>query len=304
MQPQSDPALRRRAPLVYVLREAVRSQVVLVHPGALPAKVYDTLVGELPQDCGVVVLDLLGVPEYAEADTSDGTIKGLTLDWLATRLISELPALNPEGLPYVLVGWSFGGVITHHMTCSGGLPQAPEYMVLLDSISGDDRYWVLVEELGEDVMVPWFEMLLDAKRPRPPLPGQTAAKTLDEYLELGIRRGTLLPGTSIDGLRKVYAAYVDVIRRHTFMINPLTPGHSPVPTTVVRAEHSLLPEPGTLGYDYPMVPADSGFCTVPGNHYSMFTNREAMAAVASICVPHLGIPAGAAPRGIDLESFS
>ncbi|HST85305.1 MAG TPA: alpha/beta fold hydrolase [Kineosporiaceae bacterium] len=306
---RSDELVRsiRQAPVVHLLRAGSTGSagpigsVVVVHPGALPAKVHATLAAALPDEVGVLVLDLQGLPEYAGAAMAGGAVGDASVTTIADRLVTELHAALPADHPYVLVGWSFGGVVAHQMTCSPALFRAPERLVLLDSISAGEGYSATVESLGDEVALTWFEMYLGAKRPRPdavrePRPPQT----LTEVLERGLRAGTLRPGTSIDGLRKAYSVFVDGLRRNTFLSNPHHPARSHVPTSVIRAEGSLLAELGTLGYA-DLVPPRVELHTVPGDHYSMLDDPIAVAVVSSICSRYLEIPTGAGPHGVNLE---
>jgi thioesterase domain-containing protein len=304
--PRSDELIRplRQAPIVHRLRAGTIGTVVVVHPGALAATVHAGLAAALPPQVGVIVLDLQGLPEYAGAAMAGGAVGDASVTTIADRLVAELTAALPAEERYVLVGWSFGGVVAHQMTCSAALRRAPERLVLLDSISAGDGYSATVESLGDTVALDWFEMYLGAKRRRPGAvrPAQPPA-TLAELLDRGLQAGTLRPGTTVDGLRKAYSVFVDGLRRNTFLSNPHQPTRSTVPTSVVRAEGSLLAEPGTLGYQE-LVPAGAEVVTVTGDHYSMLDEPSAVAVVAAICSRYLELPTGAAPHSANLERLS
>jgi thioesterase domain-containing protein len=299
---RSDPVPARSRPLPHVVRNGELGYVVVVHPGALPASMYGRLAAALPQRVGVVVLDLQGVPAYVWAALSGGEVGDTSVVRIADDLIDALlgTEVARPGIGYVLVGWSFGGVVAHQMTHSPRLRPTPRHLVLLDSISAADGYAVSVEDLREELVLDWFEMYLRAKRPGAPGSRASRPSSLADVLARGVRAGTLRPGTSLDGLAKAYAVFVDGLRRNTRLANPHIPQRTSIPATVVRAEGSLLAEPGALGYDR-LVPAGAPVLTVPGDHYGMLDNPAAMDIVAAVCLQHLAPAAGAASDRALLE---
>jgi hypothetical protein len=64
--------------------------VVVVHPGALAPDVYDALAHALPEDVGLGVLSLDGLPEYWEPALT-GDRPATTVELLAARLNALLP---------------------------------------------------------------------------------------------------------------------------------------------------------------------------------------------------------------------
>lgn len=302
----SEPPAPRRLPVAHRLRDGGRGEVVVVHPGALPVGIYARLASALPEGVGLSVLDLQGVPAYARAALAGGEVGDTTVERIADDLAGPLRRVLAGSAPdgdeeYVLVGWSFGGVVAHELvTTPVGVP-TPRHLVLLDSISAADGYAATVEDLGEAVVLDWFEMYLGAKRPTDTV-REGLPVSLQDVLDRGLRAGTLRAGTSLDGLAKAYGVFVDGLRRNTRLANPHRPGRTAVPATVVRADGSLLAEPGSLGYDR-LVPDGAPVHRVPGDHYSMLDHPVAMDLVAAVCLRHLGLPTGESPRHALLETL-
>lgn len=286
MQPRPDPGRR----LVHPLAEAgprSKGRVLVVHPGALPPTVHRHLADALPDGVGVDVLDLQGLGEYADLAASGCLTSAASVESLARRLTTEIDDRVPLGGRYVLVGWSFGGVVAHAMTCHDLLPRLPERLVLLDSIAPVPGYKATVEELEPSLLVDWFAMYLGARRGQllQPAPDSRLDR-LDWVLEAGLQTGALAPGTGLPGLAKLYGRFLDGLRLNSHLVDGHRPAVSPVPTVAVRAERSLLAEQGPLGWDR-ITTAPLPVITCPGDHYSMLTDPAAAARVAGVITAQL-----------------
>jgi thioesterase domain-containing protein len=266
--------------------------VYAVHPGGLPADVWQGLAGVLPADVGLSVFDLHNVPEYFEAALTGG-LPAVTLPELGRRCLAELAVDRPPGVPFALVGWSFGGVVAFEM--ARGLPAAagPAHLVLLDSIAPTPEFKRTDELLEPPLLIRWFAMYLAAKRGRPLAaePGIAAPTTQDGLAALLDRvtaNGVLPPDTPAAGLRKLYDSYVGGLMRNNHLVLPYEPDPLHRPLTLVKATRSLLPEYGDLGWsDLAPVLLEH----VEGDHYSILSDPSAWAVVADLVT---GPPASAA----------
>jgi thioesterase domain-containing protein len=257
----------------------------LVHPGALDATVHLTLARALPDTVGLTVLDLSGVPEYADAAFTGGHAE-TTIEALADRLLVDLVRARNgqrDAQPYALAGWSFGGVVVQAMVERQAADTRPGRLVLLDSIAPTQAYQP--GELEPSLILRWFALYLGAKRGRPvtPDPGQLANRGHEDGLlvirDVAVASGALRPDTPIFGLRKLYETYTDGLLRNNRLTMAYRPSPATVPLVLVRADQGLIPGDETLGWDEL---AARGLTTVqsPGDHYTMLTRPDAASVIA------------------------
>lgn len=280
------PARRGPAPVLRTLRPgapgAPAQAVVLVHPGALDVTSYDVLVDRLPLSTAVHLLDLQGVPAYQQAALDAGRTD-LRVSQIADGFAGLVSSVLRPGERWVLVGWSFGGVVSHLMTGLLPEPTRPAHLLLLDSIAPVPGYVAEIEELTTETLLEWFAMYLATKRGRAPVAPLVGLRSLDEVLEAMVACGALLPSTTAAGLGKVYGAYVDGLRRNTRLTADLALPLGSVPTTVVRARHSLLAETGPLGWDR-VCPPGLRVLVGEGDHYSMLADPSTTALLTEVVV--------------------
>lgn len=270
-------------PVSRTLRPALAGRprsIVIVHPGALPASVYSLLADQLPADCGVHLLDLQGLPQYQQAALNGGR-SDLAITGIAGSFAGLVRQLLRAGEPYVLLGWSFGGVIAHAMTPHLAGPLAPVHLILLDSIAAVPGYQAQVEDLDDRTLLEWFCMYLGAKRGVPVRLEESSPGGLEDVLAVMTGAGALLPGTTAAGLAKVFEVYVDGLRRNSLLTRAYHAIPSQVGATAVRARRSLLAEPGALGWDR-VCPAPVPVLTAEGDHYSMLTDASTAALLATL----------------------
>ncbi|HEX8346996.1 MAG TPA: alpha/beta fold hydrolase [Actinoplanes sp.] len=260
--------------------------VVLVHPGALPVSTYAELTAALPTDIDVVLLDLQRSPEYAQAALTGGQ-PHTSIAELADRCRYELSTVWAGCGPFVLVGWSFGGVIAYAMTERAGSVRQPHHLLLLDSIAPlDDLRCPSLRTRGdaaeEDAMIlHWFAMYLAAKRgvrlsiSRGEFVGRPVEDGLDLILGRARDAGALYPGTSIDGLRKVYTTFFAGLARNGRLNQTYDARPVHVPMTVVRATEGLVADPGALGWDR-LAAAGLDVDVCAGDHYTMLRDPDAV----------------------------
>jgi thioesterase domain-containing protein len=260
---------------------------VIVHPGALPASVYDRLVEQLPGECGVHLLDLQGLPQYQHAALNGGR-SDLTITDIAESFAGLVRQLLRAGEEYLLLGWSFGGVIAHAMTAHLTGPLAPVHLILLDSIAAVPGYQAQVDDLDERLLLDWFCMYLGAKRGVQVQLAEGGPNTLEDVLAAMTGSGALLPGTTVAGLAKVFEVYVDGLRRNSLLTRAFHAEASQVSATAVRARRSLLAEPGPLGWDR-ICPPPVPVLTTDGDHYSMLTDTGTAALLAALASSALSV---------------
>ncbi|MEU0580342.1 thioesterase [Streptomyces griseoincarnatus] len=262
-----------------------RRRVLVVHPGALPAGHYAELAAVLPADTALHVVDLEQVPEYFQAALRGGRAD-VTVPELARQAADALRAQGLFDRPWTLVGWSFGGVVGHALTAHLATDELPRRAVLLDSIAPVPAYTRDDEEVGADLVVPWFCMYLAAKRGgtlTAPVPGPAGPGDVDgpltAVLGQALEHGVLRPGTTLPGLRKVYDAYVDGLLRNNRLVRGFRPGPARVPVTLLRPERGLLDTPAPLGWE--QLAGDLTVEHTPGDHYTMLRDPVAVKTTAA-----------------------
>lgn len=264
--------------------------VVVIHPGALPAEQYRELAAALPHGTDLRVVDLEQVPEYFQAALSGGKTDITVLD-VASRAADELRARDLFSGPWTLMGWSFGGVVGHALTSLLAEAELPSRAVLLDSIAPVPQYTRAEDEIGPDLVLPWFCMYLAAKRGGAvPVPREILAAdntdvdaALQTVLEAALEHGALRPGTTLPGLRKVYDTYLDGLRRNNRLSYAFEPVRARVPVTLLRPERGLLGTPDPLGWE--QLSDDLNVEHTPGDHYSMLSDPVAMKFAALAAAP-------------------
>ncbi|WP_164386850.1 thioesterase domain-containing protein [Streptomyces sp. OM5714] len=264
--------------------------VVVIHPGVLPTEDYQELSAALPSRTDLYVVDLERVPEYFQAALSGGHTDTTVLD-VASRIADELRVRGLVVGPWTLAGWSFGGVVAHALTAILTESELPRRTVLFDSIAPVAEYTRAEEEIGLDLVLPWFCMYLAAKRgadvpvPREVLAADDAGvdDALEAVLKAALEHGALRPGTTLPGLRKVYDTYLDGLRRNNRLAAGFEPARSRVPITLLRPERGLLATPDPLGWE--QLSDDLSVEATSGDHYSMLSDPVAMKSAALAAVP-------------------
>jgi len=262
--------------------------VVMLHPGAMPVTVYRMLADRLarPRDgeppVALWLVDLDQVPEYTASALSGGTPR-TSIPQMATAVeegLREVGALTP-GVPRVLSGWSFGGVIAQELSSRLSPTELPRRLVVMDTIAPVPEFTKDDGELSPELILPWFAMFLGAKRGVAlPLPEGDSPLTLDDVLAGAVSSGAVPPDTSVAGLRKVYQVFEAGLRRNNLMCSGFQAGPARVPVTLVRPDGSLLDTPEPLGWG--QLADDLAVVGCPGDHYSMFSDAAAVETVATV----------------------
>lgn len=262
--------------------------VVMLHPGAMPVTVYRTLADRLaqPRDgefpVALWLVDLDQVPEYTASALSGGSPR-TSIGQMAAAVeegLRAVGALTP-GMPWVLSGWSFGGVIAHELSRRLSPTELPRRLVVLDTIAPVPDYTKDDGELGPELLLPWFAMFLGAKRGVAlPLPDAGTELTFDGVLSGAVSCGAVPPDTSEAGLGKVYQVFTAGLRRNNLMCSGFQAGPARVPVTLVRPDGSLLDTPEPLGWG--QLTDDLAVVGCAGDHYSMFSDAAAVETVATV----------------------
>lgn len=261
----------------------------VVHPGVLPASVYQRLADELTVDHDVFVLDLTGVPEYWRATMGGGRdLGGVTVE-SATDRFAEALAERAAGAPsIVLVGWSLGGTLAYELARQAAAGEnaltQPLDLLLLDSMAPHRK---LPNDLSKatPVLLSWFSMYLGAKRGAElRLPeGRFASGSVEQGLEMireaAADRDVLAADTPIVGLRKLFDTYVDGLVRNTMLTSPYRCPTTRRPLTLIKAEGGLRPASRDLGWSA-LAKGELQVHTSPGDHYTMLDDPRAVVTVA------------------------
>ncbi|QUG99412.1 alpha/beta fold hydrolase [Saccharopolyspora erythraea] len=260
-------------------------RVVLVHPGALPLSCYRPIAAELSGDTSLHVVDLEKVPEYFEAALTDHDT-GLSLDGMAERVHRELAACDLLGDDVVLGGWSFGGVVGYAVAARSAPRQRPRRLLVADSIAPVAEFTTTTDdEIGPELLLPWFAMYLGAKRgvaidlDAGDVRGMDVEAGLERALTAVLDAGALPPDTSVAGLRGVYRAYSRGLLRNDRVARDYAAKPVDVPITLVRPRSGLLGGSRPLGWDQ-LAAAGLSTLDCPGDHYSMLSDPDAVAVIA------------------------
>jgi thioesterase domain-containing protein len=261
-------------------------RVYFVHPGALPASVYAAQMAQaLPSEAGIHVLDLSALAEYQDtlSPVDGGTASSIeTIASCFRSRICELQAENPG--PFVLAGWSFGGVIAFEMARLLRLVTDYRGLMLLDSIAPVPAYQKRNEDLDSAILMRWFVMYLAARREKPFTAGERELNGLgpEQQLELVLRRaldaGALSATTTIDGLRKLFRTFQAGLLRNNRLALAYRPKRLSSRTVLIKAERPLIKLDPTMGWRR-LAGFHLRLARVSADHYTMLTDAQACAVI-------------------------
>ncbi|MGW3286193.1 thioesterase domain-containing protein [Streptomyces sp. NPDC001002] len=275
-----------RRPLLTALGTAAgptARTVCAVHPGALPATIWQDLVARLPEDSAPHLCDLGNVPAYAMA-ALDPTAPVPGVRELAAQCLAELTAAGLTDQQLSLVGWSFGGVVAYEIAAQladEGRGDVVDALVVLDSIAPVAAFQPADDALKPTLLLDWFAMYLGAKRGRRFDFVPTDEDDLGTLLDAATAQGLLPADTQEAGLRKLFTAFHAGLVRN----NRCTAGYLPDAldrtVTLVKPEGSLLPTSPDLGWAE-LSGRPLRKLTVPGDHYTLLGEAETVAALAAL----------------------
>ncbi|NJP66954.1 amino acid adenylation domain-containing protein [Streptomyces spiramenti] len=191
-------------PVVTLRAGGSEPPLFLVHPIGGSVVCYQRLLPHLPQDRPVHALQAVGDSGEAGGHSSMAEI--------ADAYVREIRRVQPHG-PYLLSGWSFGGLVAFEM--GRRLREAGEEVppvVLIDPIAlrPGER-----EGLDEGIMLAWFfwELLLPhhrGERPMEALPPELAdERERTRWITRAARRAGALPeGMGSDVVHALYRTFV------------------------------------------------------------------------------------------------
>lgn len=262
--------------------------IVIIHPGALPTSSWTEFQSRWEGE--LMVIELENNREYLlEALGSDD--KTLTVESLIADVERELRAQIDLTGRWILVGWSFGGVIANAVLPRLTNEELPMGMCLLDSIAASPEYIVDFGEARELSVkdraraLSWFCMYLSAKQgidldlSEMDFFSKELNDALSLVLERSRERSAPIGLASVDGLKKVFEVFVSGLRRNNRLAGDCSATSCPVGTILVRPDRSLLPNDPYMGWYE--VSEDLDVVRVPGDHYSMISDPDAVRQITS-----------------------
>jgi len=214
--------LSASAPLVAMQPQGSLSPLFFVHPAGGSVAAYFALAHALGTERPFYALE--GVQRDLE---------GRALELMAAAYVEDIRTVQPGG-PYVLGGWSTGGVVAFEMARqlqeSGAHVAA---VVLLDSVAPGDDDGVLDDDVS---ILAGFALNLGVPLDLTPavydeiLQSGTEAQ-LECMLDQALRAGALPPDVDVDDLRRrfeLYLADVDAVRNYR-------PSPASIPLVLLRA---------------------------------------------------------------------
>ncbi|MEV4314044.1 thioesterase domain-containing protein [Actinocrispum sp. NPDC049592] len=247
--------------------------VVMVHPGALPASCYAGLAREVD----LLVIDLEQIPSYRAMMLHDDS-RGVSVAGLAEHVADRIVRISG---PWLLAGWSLGGVIAYAATSLLPDHRLPLHLVALDSIAPVPENQRRASDFPPEVLVTWFAGYLAAKRGgrlTVDVPGGLSVEdALAVVLREAIRTGLVWPDVTVAGMRKLFEVYLTGLFRNVDLTAGYEAPPARVPMTLVRPAVGLLATPGALGWQRLAPALTVEHC--PGDHYSMVGETDAIAGV-------------------------
>jgi acyl transferase domain-containing protein/acyl-CoA synthetase (AMP-forming)/AMP-acid ligase II/thioesterase domain-containing protein/acyl carrier protein len=274
-------AVARRPLRVALQPGGSRLPFFCMHPGALEVQCYEPLVRALGPEQPFYALQPAELDNYrleARLDTvSEGAPAG-SLEDAAARCVEALREIRPSG-PYLLGGWSMGGVLAwevgRRLVAEG---EEVARLVLLDSpappSSGEAP-----DDYDDDRLLPVFARYLGARRGRSlALAGRDGrAGRLRDLLRAGIEAGAV-PADFDEGqllaLLHVFKAGLLRSVRQLWTCRPEAGGAVSFPVTLLRPHQvldafaDLFPDPAARWAE--LTSAGLETRRVPGDHYTLF----------------------------------
>jgi myxalamid-type polyketide synthase MxaE and MxaD len=263
-----------------------------IHPGALDVYCYTDLARYLGGDQPFYALQPAELDNYRNIDGESAP--AIRIEDVAARCIQALRELQPHG-PYVLGGWSMGGVVAFEIARQlqqHGQPVA--LLALFDSPappSGDER-----TDYDDAELMPVFASYLGARRgAKLPLShADFADLDLDARLSLVLEQAkqasVLPPDTRLAQLRFLFQTYKNGLRNATHQLWSYTPQLYPEVITYFRASDALeafdevFPD-ALVGWNA-FTAEPLAIYDVLGDHYTLFLdpNVQVLAEQLSRCL--------------------
>jgi thioesterase domain-containing protein len=255
----------RRSPLVPIQPHGGRRPFFCVHPVSGSVLCYADLAAALGTDRPFHAFEAVGDADEEPQES---------IEAMAQRYVREVRRVQPDG-PYLLGGWSMGGLVAHEMARQLAAQEAHVALVaVLDSwanaadavrssvaggvgVDGHDGHVALRDGLGSDLGLP-PEALAWLVEETPP---HDAEAQLAAVLEQ-VSQGDLGPhdGPGLQRRLRRVASHVAALRSYE-------PPPSAVRLLVLESEGSRRVRQGGLGWD--ALSSDPVRQVVPGDHDTM-----------------------------------
>ena len=248
-----------------------------VHPGALDVDCYAGLSRHLGPEQPFYAVQLAELEEsYRVADSTEPSVH-TSVDGLARWSIEVIETVQPHG-PYLLGGWSLGGVVAFEIARQ--LQRRGDRVGLLALF---DSPTPLIDERPDDAddaaLVLAFASYLGARRGRIfPLPnGESRSPGIDrqfaDILQRAKQAGFLPANTDLAQMRSLFDVYKTGLRHSIRHLVGYQPHIYPDPVVYFRASDVLQ----SYAEVFPDSTSDWTQCTsqplivcdVPGDHYTM-----------------------------------
>ena len=206
-----------------------------------------------------------------------------TIEAMADLYIEAIRQAQPEG-PYMLAGWSMGGVVAFEMSRQLRLRgERVDVVALIDSMpvqgAGAPDRLTLLARFGRDLGIP--REMIEAARAR--LSGKDLDDSLGDILEKAIELD-LLPGyLGVPEIRRLFSAF----ERNVKAMFEYTPGANPGPVSLFAASHSHGRAAGDPARGWTQVVRDGvEIFETPGDHYSIMSHPqvEVLAKQLRVCL--------------------
>ena len=263
-------------PLVVTLQpEGSRTPFTCVHPGALEVQCYEGLARALGPAQPFRVLQPPELDNYRGLD--GGPTPDATLEEAADRCVQALREVQPAG-PYVLGGWSMGGVLAWTIGCRlAAAGEEVARLVLLDS-PAPPAGGQAPDDYDDDRLLPVFARYLGARQGRDlAAPDGDPRDRLRRLLPAAVAAGAVPPGCDerqLAALLQIFKAGLLRSVRQLWASRPAAMGVAPFPITLLRPLHvleafaDLFPVPAARWAE--LTSATLEVRQVSGDHYTLF----------------------------------
>jgi amino acid adenylation domain-containing protein len=247
------------SPLVPIQPNGSRAALFLVHPSGGGVLCYADLARALGEDQPVYGLQSRGL--------DDDRLPYASVEDMVAAYAEAIRAVQPRG-PYLVGGWSLGGVIAFELARRLRRQGEPvPLLALLDSAAATDE-----APPPEDELLAHFAHDLmgltgtDAAPSAPPLAGGAGERDerLGALLDAARQGAALPPDLGLDGIRRLY----DVFATNVRAVQRYRPETYAGPVLLLRAATGNDDLDATLGWGESLTPG-LRTVTLPGDHYSI-----------------------------------
>ncbi len=229
-----------------------------VHPGGGNVLCYNELANQLGLERPFYGLQARGLDENQVPHTR--------IEDMAAYYIDAIRRVQPDG-PYLLGGWSMGGVVAYEMAQQlGAQGQQVSLLALMDSRpSAEDAAPLdeisLLTNFGRDLGLPLDRLNLSADE----LAKLDSDELLSYVLQRAIEAGVVHPDIQLAHARRLF----EVFKINVRAMQSYRPETSSTPVTLLKAEQSTAETPDeTMGWGA-LTSSEIEIHTVPGSHFTI-----------------------------------